>query len=427
MKKCFLLSILLFLFAQSYAQDSRLIVFSSDGEPFTLYVNGARINSAPDTQAKASGIKADMVKIRVDFEQAGLEDIVKNVVIQDMETTTPVEVTYEIKKNNKGAFVIRHSSTVDISNEVAQPLILTSPTSVSQTQTTTVTEEVKVAPSVSTTTTSKSDEFSVSMRVNDRDGSVSMSVKLPDDEPASTKPVSVHTQTQQQYVVPAVPNGQACANPTVTNQDFLKVKYEIGQKYLESTKAEDSKKFIAKNCMLASQVAELVQQIKMNNNQIDVAKFGYLYTFDQKNYGLVVDALLADYNKDELVKFIGGNASSSASSTTSTTVTTTSTTTSTSACQPMASSNFSELLEAIGDQYTEENRLSVAKDGVKNECVNANQVSQIMKVFFSESSRLEFAKFAYTRTSDKDKYFRVHDAFFSQNSVKELSNYINSL
>jgi hypothetical protein len=41
-----------------------------------------------------------------------------------------------------------------------------------------------------------------------------------------------------------------------------------------------------------------------------------------------------------------------------------------------------------------------------------------------ESTRLDFAKFAYTYTLDKENYYMVNNAFSFSSSVAELNNFI---
>jgi hypothetical protein len=49
-----------------------------------------------------------------------------------------------------------------------------------------------------------------------------------------------------------------------------------------------------------------------------------------------------------------------------------------------------------------------------------------MSLFNFESSRLEFAKFAYGYTYDLGNYFIVNDAFNFESSISELDRYIQT-
>ncbi|MCX7728498.1 MAG: DUF4476 domain-containing protein [Bacteroidia bacterium] len=47
-----------------------------------------------------------------------------------------------------------------------------------------------------------------------------------------------------------------------------------------------------------------------------------------------------------------------------------------------------------------------------------------MKLFSFEETRLEFAKYAYSKVIDKENYYQVNDAFQFENSIEELNNSI---
>ena len=57
---------------------------------------------------------------------------------------------------------------------------------------------------------------------------------------------------------------------------------------------------------------------------------------------------------------------------------------------------------------------------------DASQVKEVMGLFSFEESKLEFAKFAYDRTTDKNNYYIVNDAFDFEASIEALDNYIKS-
>ena len=48
-----------------------------------------------------------------------------------------------------------------------------------------------------------------------------------------------------------------------------------------------------------------------------------------------------------------------------------------------------------------------------------------MQSFDFESTKLEYAKFAYDFTYDKGNYFKVNDAFDFESSIEELDEYIH--
>ena len=72
----------------------------------------------------------------------------------------------------------------------------------------------------------------------------------------------------------------------------------------------------------------------------------------------------------------------------------------------------------------ESTRMTVAKQLVNNNYFNSRQVGRLMQQMTFESSKLELAKYAYSKTLDKNNYFLVNDQFSFESSITELTDYI---
>jgi hypothetical protein len=132
-------------------------------------------------------------------------------------------------------------------------------------------------------------------------------------------------------------------------------------------------------------------------------------------------------------------------STTSTTMTTTSTTTTSSATHtppdyyimpgysgprgcpwPMEPNDYNAAKSTIASKTFEDSKLQIAKQIVGSNCLFADQVTEITRLFDFEDTKLEFAKFAYSKTYDQGNYFKVNNAFEFELSIEELNDYIQS-
>lgn len=98
--------------------------------------------------------------------------------------------------------------------------------------------------------------------------------------------------------------------------------------------------------------------------------------------------------------------------------------TTTPACTAMDQGDFTEFLAEINKQSFDNNKLDMANQVLENTCLNTNQVKEILQVFAFEKTKLDFAKTAYNRTTDKNRYFTLNDAFSFSSSVTELNNHI---
>jgi hypothetical protein len=90
----------------------------------------------------------------------------------------------------------------------------------------------------------------------------------------------------------------------------------------------------------------------------------------------------------------------------------------------MGEDDFQEALEAADEPVGEDEKMQVAKSVFDDACLSTNQVLQIVELCISEDRKLVLAKFAFSRTSDKDKYFRINKAFISDQRIAELSNFV---
>lgn len=88
---------------------------------------------------------------------------------------------------------------------------------------------------------------------------------------------------------------------------------------------------------------------------------------------------------------------------------------------------FANTLNAIKKQSFDSERLKMAKNIVSSESMLSEEILLITKLFSFESTRLEFAKFAYSHTSDKRNYVMVQEAFQFSSSKSELQDYITQM
>lgn len=92
----------------------------------------------------------------------------------------------------------------------------------------------------------------------------------------------------------------------------------------------------------------------------------------------------------------------------------------------MNDTEYNEMLRTVKKEGLEGTRLEMARTFFGNQNLSSAQVQGIMKAFSLENTRLNFAKFAYARTIDKQNYYKVYDAFNLSGSKKEISEYIKN-
>ncbi len=92
----------------------------------------------------------------------------------------------------------------------------------------------------------------------------------------------------------------------------------------------------------------------------------------------------------------------------------------------MLPNEFSEIILNLKMIDLESDKLQSAKQVILNNCLLSSQVRDIAGTLDFENSKLEFAKFAYQNTIDKDNYSVVNDVFEHAYTIEELSKYISN-
>lgn len=92
--------------------------------------------------------------------------------------------------------------------------------------------------------------------------------------------------------------------------------------------------------------------------------------------------------------------------------------------QAMSDRDFNEFVQKIQSSWF--GKMNTAKEGLGRNYFTAQQVRQVVKLFSSESDKLELAKLAYRNTVDQKNYYQVSDELFSQRSKDELDQYIRN-
>ena len=90
---------------------------------------------------------------------------------------------------------------------------------------------------------------------------------------------------------------------------------------------------------------------------------------------------------------------------------------------PMSNPDYQAAKASINNTGFDETKLKSAKSIVSNNCLYANQIADICRLFGFEETKLDFAKFAYKYCYDKKNYFKVNDVFSFDSSKEELSTF----
>jgi len=313
----YLSTLLLILFALNINAQSNLTVFAEDATPFYLILNGVRQNAEAQTNVKVTGLNQPGYKAKVIFVDESLGEIDKNLTVVDVETNQPYDVTYVVKKNKKGNYIVRFFTGMPIAqapppapdvvvvqyNTVPMPPI---GTSVQITETTTTSTTVGGSTGMGT-------QENVNVGVNMGGVNFNMDVNIDVDEPIieSTETISTTTTTTTTntnmggFGTVEVYEEVATGCAPMFEGDFQEGLSAVKSKSFEDSKMEIAKQITKGNCLTAKQIKQMMGAFDFEDSRLEYAIFAHGYCYDANNYWQVHDAFTFESSIEELNDAIG--------------------------------------------------------------------------------------------------------------------------
>jgi len=92
---------------------------------------------------------------------------------------------------------------------------------------------------------------------------------------------------------------------------------------------------------------------------------------------------------------------------------------------PVTPERFENMLHTIENEMFESGKLRVAKQIIKtNNCMTVNQLTQILRLFDFDQTKLKLAKYAYDYVYDLENYYKVNNVFDFDSYKNQLDKYI---
>ena len=326
MKRLFLLGFAFIAVFALKAQTSNLNLFTEQGERFSVIINGILQNPAPKSNMLITNLTASKYKIKIVFENNAIPEIDKFLYL-----SRGTESTYIVNQNNAGIYALRFLS--DVSIEAApRP---------NRSQLVIVYQNEPVTSTTTTTTVVKNNPNQGGIGFNVQDpvtgANINMNVNvggLGDEQSSSTTSTTTTTTTRStgnvvigstysensnegnrerhhehhnkdKYVLQGYNGVYGCQMPMAV-EDFESAKKSISSKSFEDSKLTIAKQIIQSNCLLSSQVKEVMMLFSFEDTRLTFAKFAYAYTLDLGNYYKLNDAFSFESSIDDLNNYIQG-------------------------------------------------------------------------------------------------------------------------
>jgi len=88
--------------------------------------------------------------------------------------------------------------------------------------------------------------------------------------------------------------------------------------------------------------------------------------------------------------------------------------------------SLQSIKQAMKNASFETKMIQVGQTALKDRVLKTEQVHQLLDLFNFESNKLEFAKFCYDKTIDKNNYYTLYNDFAFSSYSSQLDKYINS-
>lgn len=261
----FLLSLLLLSSIPVIAQKTptaNLTVFSEDGAKFFIVLNGERYNDVAQTNIRIEELPNPYYNCKIIFEDKRLPDLSKNALMLTDANGVMQDVTYRIKKDNKGRNVLRFFSFVPAQQNMTRP--------------TNCATYRFGAPNK---------RIELSVQTDNRNN------RRNENDYRNNNNRNTNTRSR------------GC-NTAMNGSDFNDAKATIANNSFDETKLSTAKQIIASNCMSAAQITTLLSTFGFEETKLDFAKYAYEYCADKNNYFKLSNAFTFESSKTELNNYV---------------------------------------------------------------------------------------------------------------------------
>jgi hypothetical protein len=310
MKKIFLLLLLSLIIQLEGSSQvvNNLVVFSNDGEKFTLILNGEKQNQFPDSRVKVLDLTLKVYKVTLLFENKKLKT--HNTTLTFFSTNAECVFTLN-RHGNK--HTMDYVTDTPIIPPVKQNTTTTNTNTTgtgTNTSTNTNTNTTTTSTSNTTTTTSNSSGNS-DVALKTKLGTIDVGsngikiggkgINLNLNEKTKTASSSVNVLGNNISMNKSLKTG--CKSP-MSGLDFDESKKTVVSQTTDSTRMIAALKFVNVNCMLTAQVKEIMTLFTTDLTKLHFAKKAYSRTSDLSNYGQLEDTFTSEEGKKDLKDFI---------------------------------------------------------------------------------------------------------------------------
>lgn len=304
-----------FATAAQWRPTGNLTVFSEDGLPFYLILNGERYNDVAQTNIRIEELPNPYYNCKIIFQDKSLPEISKSAInISDVNNVMQ-DVTYRIKRDNKGRNVLRFYSFVPAQQNMARPancavyrfgspnVLLAGPGFVANSGRGGTNVNVNVGGT------------SISVNTPGGNGRVSSNSSYADSREYSYQNDTRYNDSRGQYDNGRYSdnryndnnrgsNGRGGCRMAMSTADFGDARSSVASSSFDDTRLSTAKQIISANCMNAAQISTLLGVFSFESSKLEFAKYAYPFCVDKNNYYKINNAFTFESSKAELNTYV---------------------------------------------------------------------------------------------------------------------------
>lgn len=206
---------------------------------------------------------------------------------------------------------------------------------------------------------------------------------------------------------------RGCTAP-VADEDFMYLANQVANEPNEQSRLDIARDITRQNCMAVADIMRIASLLQMEPNRLKYFKSVHNYAFDVLNFEACTQLLSQPSLKNELLDYLHETLPPHGN-------------------DPMppvipclvSPIDFDQIKASIQKQSFNNTRLTLGKQIVSaKKCFTALQIKELTKLFDFESSKLEFAKYAFDYCIDFENYYLVTESFDFESSKSDLLKYI---
>jgi hypothetical protein len=211
--------------------------------------------------------------------------------------------------------------------------------------------------------------------------------------------------------------GPTGCNTPVSDGEFETLLEQLGSVEEELDRLTKAKNISAEHCLATSQSMRLSVALETEDARLEYLKFAAAKVYDLHNFGYSLQVLNFTASKNELAAVLGEKGQLASAIDSEIPIN--------GPCL-VSDAEFREMETDLKSQNFNSSKLAMAKQMIQSNCLNAEQITDLIKIFEFETTKLEVAKYAFDYVEDPENYYKVNEAFGYSTSATKLNDYIQS-